>query len=134
VRAFEWRGVDLRVDGVRVDGVRVRAAEPAEGTVVLAVAGEIDVAHAAAVRRAAEPRLARGVRLVLDLSDLTYLGSHGIAVLADLDDAARARSAALVVVTGAANKAVLRPVALTGMDQVLRLAPTLETALADPAA
>ncbi|GAA2880681.1 hypothetical protein GCM10010472_43400 [Pseudonocardia halophobica] len=118
------------MDGVRVDGVRVRAAEPAEGTVVLAIAGEIDVAHADAVRRAAELRLGRGVRLVLDLSDLTYLGSHGIAVLADLDVAARARSGALVVVTGAENKAVLRPVALTAMDQVLRLAPTLDVALA----
>ncbi|WP_081924715.1 anti-sigma factor antagonist [Pseudonocardia halophobica] len=127
---FEWWEVDLRVDGVRVDGVRVRAAEPAEGTVVLAIAGEIDVAHADAVRRAAELRLGRGVRLVLDLSDLTYLGSHGIAVLADLDVAARARSGALVVVTGAENKAVLRPVALTAMDQVLRLAPTLDVALA----
>ena len=127
---FEWREVDLRVDGVRVDGVRVRAAEPAEGTVVLAIAGEIDVAHADAVRRAAEPRLGRGVRLVLDLTDLTYLGSHGIAVLADLDVAARARSGVLVVVTGAENKAVLRPVALTAMDQVLRLVPTLDVALA----
>ena len=117
------------MDGVRVDGVRVRAAEPAEGTVVLAVAGEIDVADADAVRRVAERRLRRGVRLVLDLSDLTYLGAHGIAVLADLDVAARARSGALVVVTGAANKAVLRPVALTAMDQVLRLAPTLDAAL-----
>ncbi|GAA4693107.1 hypothetical protein GCM10023215_32870 [Pseudonocardia yuanmonensis] len=122
------------MNGVRVDGVRVRAAEPAEGTVVLAVAGEIDVAHADAVRRAAEPRLGQGVRLVLDLTDLTYLGSHGLAVLADLDGAARARSGVLVVVTGAANKAVLRPVALTAMDQVLRLAPTLDAALADPAA
>ncbi|MEU7812667.1 STAS domain-containing protein [Pseudonocardia sp. NPDC049154] len=127
---FEWREVDLRVDGVRVDGVRVRAAEPAEGTVVLAIAGEIDVAHADAVRRAAEPRLGRGVRLVLDLTDLTYLGSHGIAVLAELDVAARARSGVLVVVTGAENKAVLRPVALTAMDQVLRLVPTLDVALA----
>jgi anti-anti-sigma factor len=130
VSTFEWREVDLRVDGVRVDGVRVRAAEPAEGTVVLAIAGEIDVAHADAVRRAAEPRLGRGVRLVLDLTDLTYLGSHGIAVLADLDVAARARSGVLVVVTGAENKAVLRPVALTAMDQVLRLVPTLDVALA----
>lgn len=127
---FEWREVDLRVDGVRVDGVQVRAAEPAVGTVVLAIAGEIDVAQADAVRRAAEPRLGRGVRLVLDLSDLAYLGSHGIAVLADLDVAARARSGVLVVVTGAENKAVLRPVALTAMDQVLRLAPTLDVALA----
>ncbi|MCE3555390.1 anti-sigma factor antagonist [Pseudonocardia sp. RS11V-5] len=131
---FEWREVDLRVDGARVDGVRVRTAEPARGTVVLAVAGEIDVAQADAVRRAAEPCLGRGVRLVLDLSDLTYLGSHGLAVLADLDGAARDRSAALVVVTGAENKAVLRPVALTAMDQVLRLAPTLDAALEGPAA
>ncbi|MFR9806804.1 STAS domain-containing protein [Pseudonocardia sp. RS010] len=122
------------MDGTCVGGVRVRVAEPAADTVVLAVAGEIDVAHAEAVRRAAEPRLGRGVRLVLDLSDLTYLGSHGIAVLADLDDAARARSATLVVVTGAANAAVLRPVTLTAMDQVLRLAPTLAAALDDRAA
>jgi anti-anti-sigma factor len=133
VSTFEWQEVDLRVDGVRVDGVRVRAAEPARDTVVLAIAGEIDVAHADAVRRAAEPCLGRGVRLVLDLSDLTYLGSHGLAVLADLHAAARDRSAGLVVVT-AGNKAVLRPVALTAMDQVLRLAPTLAAALDGPAA
>jgi anti-anti-sigma factor len=56
------------------------ASEPNGGT-VLRIHGELDIGTAEQLRRAAAPFLAAGGRLVLDLSQVTFCDSTGLAVL-----------------------------------------------------
>src|SRR4051794_31844094 len=55
------------------------ASEP--GTVVLRVHGELDISTADQLRLAVAPHLATGTRLALDLSEVTFCDSPGLAVL-----------------------------------------------------
>lgn len=71
---------------------------------------------------------AAGKLVVLDLSDVQFLASDGLAVLVDTAGYARARSVVLRIVTGTSRQ-VLHPLELTGLNAVLPLYPTLPGAL-----
>jgi anti-anti-sigma factor len=77
-------------------------------TVLQRVAGEL----------AAEPVAARRV-LVCDLGGVRFLGASGLGALVRADDAARALGVDLVLV--GAQRAVRRPLELSGLDRRLRL-------------
>jgi anti-sigma B factor antagonist len=71
---------DLKVgDGVGVDVVR------SEGTVELAVRGEIDIVSIEGFRQALRDAVLEGPRVVnLDLSDVRFVGSEGISTLIEV--------------------------------------------------
>lgn len=99
------------------------------GAIVLRVDGEIDVLTAPALREkiaSLTGSTAHSV-LVLDLSDVTFLASAGLAVLAGASDACEGRGRFIVV---AQTPVVLRPLELTGLTEAFEVFPTVETALA----
>ncbi|WP_233223717.1 STAS domain-containing protein [Amycolatopsis sp. CA-128772] len=99
--------------------------------VVLALAGELDAgtvllvvrAVAGALHRCPAPRV-----VVLDLTDVCFLGAAGVHVLCEAADHAAAVGARLRVVTGG-NAVVNRALLLTGADRVLDCYPDRAAAL-----
>lgn len=97
--------------------------------VILHVAGELDLLTAPRLRESVARVLAEGPRLlILDLTDVRFLGSAGLAVLINAHDDARSGTR-LRVVAGA--PAVLRPLDVTGLAATLSIHPTLGAAFAD---
>jgi anti-anti-sigma factor len=99
----------------------------AEGVAVVRVAGEIDMVTAPALESQVVGLLAEKPRmLVIDLTDVRFFSSAGLAVLAlahrEADEATRLRVVA-------ADPAVLRPLELTGLTEDLSIQPTLQSAL-----
>ena len=82
-----------------------------DGTVTLAVQGEIDMSNAQEFRRALDEAPGAG-RLVLDLTGVDYLDSAGVKVLYD----PLGRRPELVVSSGAV---ILRVLAITGLGDLL---------------
>ena len=98
---------------------------------MLRVAGEIDVLtidqFRAAVGTGLDQLPHRGI-LVIDLTGVTYLGSPGLQALVNATRAASRRREPLRIVVDA-NHTVIRPIRLTGLDDVLVLFHSVEDAL-----
>lgn len=109
--------------------LRIRRRTATSGTVIVAIAGEIDLATAGAFRDSLSPHVSDPATtlLVCDLSQVRFMACSGLTVLLDAQNALRARGARLSVI--ADHPAVLRPVRVTGLRDVLRVRPTLATAL-----
>ncbi|HEX3783727.1 MAG TPA: STAS domain-containing protein [Pseudonocardiaceae bacterium] len=104
---------------------------------MLHVTGELDMvtapAVAAEVARQFGPEGSVDDRtLVFDLTGTSFLASSGLAVLADAAKEAARRSLPKVRVV-AANRPVLRPIQVTGLDTVLEVYADLTAALQQPA-
>ncbi|MBC3194274.1 anti-sigma factor antagonist [Pseudonocardia sp. C8] len=112
---------------------RLREHTPRPGVTVLEVIGEIDLVEADAIRIRMTELLHRThpERAVLDLSGVAFLGSHGLTAVVRASRAAGAAGVPLAGVTGPDNRAVIRPVRMTGLDRVITWFPDLSSAL-DP--
>lgn len=92
----------------------------ADDAVLVTVAGEVDMltAHGlwSAVHRAISD--ADGRSVVIDLNDVLFFGSHGVAALERAADSARRGNVALRVVI-APGRPARRILELTGLDRVL---------------
>jgi anti-sigma B factor antagonist len=98
---------------------------------VVTVAGEIDLLTVARLRSAVAAgfdKLRDGEILVIDLTDVTFLGSPGLQVLVDVTQAARRRREPLRLVVDH-TRPVIRPIELTGLDDFLALFDTVDDAL-----
>ena len=92
---------------------------------VVRVAGEVDVYTAPALRRFLEEQILRGCRdLVVDLSEVTFLDSTGLGVLVGRLRQMRMKGGQLRL-AGPADR-VVKVLAITGLDRVFDIAPTLE--------
>ena len=99
---------------------------PAAGQAVVAIEGEIDTLTAGALARALDDLVAdASAVLVVDLTDVTFLASSGLAVL--IRAAHEAGERRLRVVSAA--RAVRRPLEITGSDQLFDLYADRGTAL-----
>ncbi|WP_228838738.1 STAS domain-containing protein [Nocardia amamiensis] len=103
--------------------VQVRSADD---VVIVTVHGEIDMASAPLLQAALDEVL-RGTppAVVVDMSNVGFLGSAGLSVLVAASEAAG--SGGLRVVP---SDAARRPIELTALDQLLRVFGTVEEALA----
>jgi anti-sigma B factor antagonist len=104
-----------------------------DAAVVVRVAGELDSLTGPAVDRqltAVEVELVAPATVVLDLSDLTFMSSAGLALLVAHHEWCAEHGSRLRVVTGN-NRSVLRPVRITGLDTVLDLVATVADATGD---
>jgi anti-sigma B factor antagonist len=101
-----------------------------DGTVVVAVAGDVD--HTTASRLLTEITAAldetAGGACVVDLTVVTFLGSDGLDTLLDAAREAEERRSPLRIVVNA-NRPVIRPIELTGLDTVLSLYHSVDEAL-----
>jgi len=102
-----------------------------DGAVVVRVAGELDTLTTPRLRQAVAEALddAAGAVVILDLTKVTFLGSPGLAALVEAVSKARRRGGPLRMVVDNARQ-VIRPIELTGLDDVLALYETVDEALA----
>lgn len=95
--------------------------------VVVQVAGEVDLVTADDLEEIVAAGIASGpTALVLDLTGVSFLDSAGLAMLVRGHAAAGERVAFRVVAT---QRAVLKPISLTGMDAMLAVFATVAEAL-----
>lgn len=96
----------------------------------LLVGGEIDSIEADALERSGIALLDGAPELVVvDLGGVRYFGSRGMTALLRIQWAAAEVGAQLRVVTGAANRPVIRPLTISGLDRELPLFPDVAAAL-----
>lgn len=98
--------------------------------VVVRVRGEIDLSTKAVFQRYLNEGLQSVTPpypLVVDLRAVTFLSSSGLAALLEANRAAAERGTPLRLV--ATHRVVSRPVDAAGLSQMLRLHPTLESAV-----
>lgn len=107
--------------------VRFDVIEHGDGARVLHVVGEIDTLTAPLLRAQLDAQLADVQRLVLDLTEVTFLGSAGLAVLVAAKDDAEAREHRLFVVPG--SRIVTRALQATGLLQIFDIADDVSEAL-----
>lgn len=106
------------------------SSRPVGGSLVLHVAGEVDLDTAPQLHAAIVDAVDRAPDggCIVDLTEVSYLGSAGLTVLLASTRHAEARSRSLPIVVDA-NRAVIRPIELTGVDDELRLFHTVDEAL-----
>jgi anti-sigma B factor antagonist len=102
------------------------------GYVVATLTGGLDVTHAAAVREQLL-RLLRPAtsRLVLDLSLVSHVDASGLAVLVGTERRARLLGGSLRL--AAQTPAVGMAVHAAGLDRLLQIFPTVQSAISSPA-
>jgi anti-anti-sigma factor len=99
-----------------------------DGIVIASLTGEIDLSNAAEITDAllgSIPNEALG--LVIDLSDVSYLDSAGVRMLAELDHRLGWRAQALRVVAPEASRS-RRVLAIAGLERVLSITTSVEAA------
>jgi anti-sigma B factor antagonist len=115
--------------GLPIDTV---VSRPRPYVVLLAVDGELDTLTAprlaADLNAALEVALDEGAAVVVDLSDVMFLASSGLAVL--VDGARRAGAAAQRLHLVTASRAVSRPLEVTGADTLFDTHADVGSALA----
>jgi anti-sigma B factor antagonist len=100
------------------------------GWTVIAVAGEVDVVAAPQLRSEIVRVVSEGsTDLVLDLSGVVFIDSFGLGVLVGAVKRVHSHDGRLRVVIGEAR--VMAVLELTGLDRILELHETLDTAV-DP--
>jgi anti-sigma B factor antagonist len=99
---------------------------------IVAVAGEIDLFTAPEFKQRIDAAIDRDARvLVVDLTETTFVDSSSLGVLIGAHRRLADRGGAMAV--ACANEALVKTFKITGLDGLLRLAPSLEAALADEA-
>lgn len=105
--------------------VELSVVESSPDTVVLRIAGELDMATVPAATAFAHAHLGRTRReLVLDLSGVTFFASDGITLLLTMRSACQAVGKSLRVVAG--TPAVLHPLDVAGLREHFAIATGLE--------
>ncbi|EWM18183.1 anti-anti-sigma factor [Kutzneria sp. 744] len=98
-------------------------------TALIHVTGEVDMASEELLRKhLSDARAEEPSSLVLDLSGVTFFASAGLHVLVDLYHDAAAQGVRLLVV--ATSRIVLRPMQITGVDQLVTLVDSVDQAMA----
>jgi anti-sigma B factor antagonist len=91
---------------------------PGPGVVVLAPSGDLDMLTVPALHDQLRTDLRQHRHIIVDLSDILFLGSAGIQVLLEAHLAALEVGASLHV-TGAGNPVVARPLHITTVDEII---------------
>lgn len=112
--------------------LQISIDRPADDVVVLHVAGEIDLLTANTLGERIRDHLGPPNRvLVLDFSEVTFLGSAGLAEIVASSQTGAQSGAKLMLV--ATNRAVLRPMEVTGLLTLFPVYQTIDAALANTA-
>lgn len=107
--------------------VRFDVVGHGDGVRVMHVVGEIDTLTAPVLRDRVTEQLADVTLLVLDLTDVTFLGSAGLAVLVAARDDAEQRKCRLRLVPG--SRIVTRALEATGLLGLFEIADGVPQAL-----
>ena len=97
-----------------------------DDTVLLDCSGVIDMLTAPEVQRRIDTALTKQpAAMILDLTRVEFLTSHGMSVLVTTSDQCAGKTAFTVVADGPATS---RPMQIVGLDQIITLVPTLDDA------
>jgi anti-sigma B factor antagonist len=97
---------------------------------IVSLPAEIDLANAELVRQDLLSVVAQGAtRVIADMTATTFCDSAGIAALVRVVQQATARGSGLRLAASA--PAVTRVLALTGVDKLIEVCPSVATAMAD---
>jgi anti-sigma B factor antagonist len=99
-----------------------------EGRLIVALEGEIDLEQAGAVRRALLDALKKGRNVLVDLSQVTYIDSSGIASLVEGLQVAKRQKIDLALVS--VSQRVRRVLELARLDKVFQIHTDLAAATA----
>ncbi len=106
--------IEQNVDGEFDDLLALSTSITEDGTVTVAAVGEVDTFTAAPLRSMLVAHLElQPPELVIDLSEIRFLGSAGLAVLVETQRAASIRDVPLRLI--ATTRAVTRPLEVTGL-------------------
>ena len=95
---------------------------------VLAVRGEIDLFTAPELKKTLQEAIENGAtRVVVDLSETTFLDSTALGVLIGAVKRLRSRDGSLVIVNTDTN--IAKTFEITGLDQIFTILPTREAAV-----
>lgn len=95
------------------------------GSVRLHVRGEIDMLTAPRLRDALEEHLATpGTQILVDLEQVSFLGSAGLQLLVESLERARSGDVELALICTARQS--LRPLSMTGLDAMFTIYPSTE--------
>jgi anti-sigma B factor antagonist len=106
------------------------ARREVDGTLVIAAIGEVDLDTAPALGAAIKACIdeAGGKPCILDLTAVTFLNSAGLTMLLQAADRAEEVREPLRIVVDA-NRPVIRPIQVTGLDNELSLYHTVDEAV-----
>ncbi|MHA6626310.1 STAS domain-containing protein [Pseudonocardia sichuanensis] len=110
------------------DQLEVRLHSPTPEVVLMRVNGDLDVTTARALAARAGQQLLRAPHLVIDLTDVRFLGIRGLDTLRALHEQATATGTQVHL--AAPHHAVRRPLRLSGLDQLLPTDSSAEMILA----
>ncbi len=108
--------------------LKIDARTEGEGTAVLSLTGEVDVANAGRVRDSGLKLISDGVkRLIIDLNQTEYMDSTGLGTLVGL--LKRMRETGGEVMVAVSQPRVKRLFEITGLTQVFRIYDDVAAAL-----
>jgi anti-sigma B factor antagonist len=109
------------------EGISIRRSELEGGTVVLSICGELDLASAPSLKWALNDEVQAGAsRLVLDLSEVTFMDSTAIGVLVGIKRAlSDGERLSLVHLTPDVQKTL----EITGLESSFRIYSSVEAAV-----
>jgi anti-sigma B factor antagonist len=93
--------------------------ETADGTTLLVLRGDLDIATSAELREALVDVIGEGTRIVVDLERVGFLDSVGLGILVSGLKRARAHGGELELVC--TNRAVLKPFEITGLEHTFTI-------------
>ncbi len=101
-----------------------------QGVSVIVLDGRIDSQGAIEVDQALQDAIAAGKhKMVLDMTDVAYISSAGLRILADVVTKCREAGGDLKLI--ALNRKVMRVFRIIGFDKFFSIYDTLEAAIAD---
>lgn len=111
------------------DSPAVREVTQHDGFTVVTLSGEVDMSHSPGVHQSlVEVLEKRPGRLVIDLTDVSYIDSSGVGILVDALRRMRATGGELALVAAAPR--VLSVLQITKLDQFFEMYSTRDEALA----
>jgi anti-sigma B factor antagonist len=102
-----------------------------EGALVVSFSGDVDLEHSPRAREVLLGAVARGQRLLVDLSRVSYIDSSGVASLVEAFQASRRLGQVFALVS--VNTPALRVLELARLDRVFTIYATLAEGLHAPA-
>jgi anti-sigma B factor antagonist len=112
------RDYDVRVALATEDiPIAVTVEHPRPGTVIVCVAGEVDILTGRDLETALYHQLTPDLRtLVVDLSEVTYLGSTGLSILCRAKEVCQQLGISLSM-AGIGRECVIRPLQIVGLGE-----------------
>lgn len=110
------------------DVIQIQLERHESAVTVAHVTGDIDLSSADAFREGLAQGVASGNAFVLNLDGVTFMGSLGFSALVETHHETERRNIRWGIVAG--TSPIIRPLKITGLEQVLPLYPTVPDALA----